>query len=299
MTRTLSVVVVAYDMARELPRTLRSLAPDYQRGIAADDYEVVRRRQRVACARRRGADRRVPRPDPRRTARPGTALTGAGGQPRARAGRGRARRAAHRRRPHRVARPAGAGPPRRPSSRPARRRHPRAGTSGRSLHMDAAGPATTARPRTSSWLRSTGRPTATGCSGSARWRRRPPGAGSDRWARATRCSSRRELWAELGGLDERFVLPGGGRVNHDLYRRACALDGAQLVVLLGEGTFHQTHGGAATSGRYAKADADAEYEALRGEPFAADGRASPPRHDGRSTALPSLEHSVQWVRRRA
>ena len=38
---SLSVVVVAYDMARELPRTLRSLAPDYQQGIAADDYEVV------------------------------------------------------------------------------------------------------------------------------------------------------------------------------------------------------------------------------------------------------------------
>src|SRR5438093_1498870 len=28
-------------MARELPRTLRSLAPDYQQGIAADHYEVV------------------------------------------------------------------------------------------------------------------------------------------------------------------------------------------------------------------------------------------------------------------
>jgi len=38
---SLSVVVVAYDMARELPRTLRSLAPGYQQGIAADDYEVI------------------------------------------------------------------------------------------------------------------------------------------------------------------------------------------------------------------------------------------------------------------
>ena len=36
-----SVVVVAYDMAREIPRTLRSLGPGYQQGIAADDYEVV------------------------------------------------------------------------------------------------------------------------------------------------------------------------------------------------------------------------------------------------------------------
>src|SRR5689334_15313075 len=38
---SLSVVVVAYDMARELPRTLRSLAPGYQQGIGADEYEVI------------------------------------------------------------------------------------------------------------------------------------------------------------------------------------------------------------------------------------------------------------------
>jgi len=38
---SLSVVVVAYDMAREVPRTLRSLAPAYQRGMTADEYEVI------------------------------------------------------------------------------------------------------------------------------------------------------------------------------------------------------------------------------------------------------------------
>ena len=37
----LSVVVVAYDMARELPRTLTSLSPQYQQLIAADEYEVI------------------------------------------------------------------------------------------------------------------------------------------------------------------------------------------------------------------------------------------------------------------
>src|ERR1700688_4197518 len=36
-----SVVVVVYNMAREAPRTLRSLATDYQRHIDADDYEVI------------------------------------------------------------------------------------------------------------------------------------------------------------------------------------------------------------------------------------------------------------------
>ncbi|MCW3013565.1 MAG: cephalosporin hydroxylase, partial [Solirubrobacterales bacterium] len=37
----LSVVVVAYDIARELPRTLTSLSPDYQRHIGAGEYEVI------------------------------------------------------------------------------------------------------------------------------------------------------------------------------------------------------------------------------------------------------------------
>ncbi|MET0884236.1 MAG: glycosyltransferase family A protein, partial [Acidimicrobiales bacterium] len=39
--RPLSVVVVTYDMERELPRTLRSLSADLQVGIEASDYEVI------------------------------------------------------------------------------------------------------------------------------------------------------------------------------------------------------------------------------------------------------------------
>jgi len=77
----------------------------------------------------------------------------------------------------------------------------------------------------------------------------------------------RALWNEIGGLDERFLLPGGGLVNHDLYRRACLLDNAQLVVVLGEGTFHQIHGGAATSSRLTTEQMRADFEAIRGEPY--------------------------------
>ena len=83
----------------------------------------------------------------------------------------------------------------------------------------------------------------------------------------------RSLWEELGGLDEGFALPGGGLSNHDLFRRACELDGTQLVVLLGEGTFHQIHGGAATSGRFTWDEMHDEYVALRGRPYA------PPRNN--------------------
>ena len=58
---------------------------------------------------------------------------------------------------------------------------------------------------------------------------------------------RRELWERLEGFDERFDLPGGGLVNLDTYRRALELPNTELVVLLGEGSFHQIHGGTATN----------------------------------------------------
>lgn len=59
---------------------------------------------------------------------------------------------------------------------------------------------------------------------------------------------KRELWDELQGMDERFDAPGGGLVNLDVFDRALGLPDAQLVILLGEGTFHQLHGGVATNG---------------------------------------------------
>jgi hypothetical protein len=57
----------------------------------------------------------------------------------------------------------------------------------------------------------------------------------------------RALWDELGGYDPAFVEPGGGVVNPDTYLRACALPGVQQIRILGEGTFHQIHGGLSTS----------------------------------------------------
>lgn len=57
---------------------------------------------------------------------------------------------------------------------------------------------------------------------------------------------RRQTYDQLQGLDERFKTPGGGFVNLDFYRRACE-QAENLVMLLGEGTFHQFHGGAATN----------------------------------------------------
>ena len=57
----------------------------------------------------------------------------------------------------------------------------------------------------------------------------------------------RATWDALGGYDEGFSRPGGGLCNLELFSR-CVNRGRGLNVLLyGESTFHQVHGGAATS----------------------------------------------------
>lgn len=82
----------------------------------------------------------------------------------------------------------------------------------------------------------------------------------------------RRLYDALGGYDERFITPGGGLVNLDFYRRAVAAEGSELVVLLGEGTFHQVHGGVMTNASVEEKDSkwdqfDEEYRSIRGESF--------------------------------
>jgi len=78
------------------------------------------------------------------------------------------------------------------------------------------------------------------------------------------------LWAELGGYDEAFTSPGGGLVNLDTYKRACELPDSELIILLGEGTFHQVHGGIATNSQAAEPPGKQfrqEYRRIRGERF--------------------------------
>ena len=73
-------------------------------------------------------------------------------------------------------------------------------------------------------------------------------------------------------MDERFDEPGGGYVNLDLFRRACEAPGTRLVLLLGEGTFHQLHGGVAAECPERELRAKVEvwkgqYRSLRGRDF--------------------------------
>jgi hypothetical protein len=83
----------------------------------------------------------------------------------------------------------------------------------------------------------------------------------------------RHLWQALGGYDPRFDLGGGGLVNLDFYKRACEYPGIQHVILPGEGTFHQIHGGVTTGGQEQTARAEyievsnRQYRQLRGADY--------------------------------
>jgi|TARA_R110002072_G_scaffold267368_1_gene426362 glycosyltransferase involved in cell wall biosynthesis len=58
---------------------------------------------------------------------------------------------------------------------------------------------------------------------------------------------RRSLFEEQGGADERFDLPGGGYINLDIFNRAIDAPGVTATQLIGEGCFHQLHGGTTTN----------------------------------------------------
>jgi glycosyl transferase family 2/methyltransferase family protein len=105
---------------------------------------------------------------------------------------------------------------------------------------------------------------------------------------------RRESWALIGGADERFDTPGGGLLNLDMYRRALELDAAEPVVLLGEGSFHQLHGGVSTNARLADQAGNwtrwlEQYRRLRGCDWRFAERRGPPTLIGR---LPTV--ALSW-----
>ena len=81
---------------------------------------------------------------------------------------------------------------------------------------------------------------------------------------------RRADYLELGGFDERLGSPGGGLANLDLFNRVHADDKYAPVMLLGEATFHQFHGGVASNvplSAHPFARFVQEYEEVKGRPF--------------------------------
>jgi hypothetical protein len=108
----------------------------------------------------------------------------------------------------------------------------------------------------------------------------------------------RESWNRLGGFDERFDLPGGGYVNLDTLARALEMPDSELVILLGEGTFHQVHGGIATNQSFrtlqqSLAKWDEQYRAIRQRPW----RTPSPAHRTYIGALPQsvLPHLARAI----
>jgi hypothetical protein len=291
------VVVVAYDMARELPRTLQTLGPRHQRGLAADDYEVIvvdnGSPQAVdpslvgAFGGRLRVERLDPAPpSPARAANHGLGLAGGdlvglvvdGARMVSPGLLTEARRAASL-----APRPVITAP---------------AFHIGEVRHMEAAAAGYDQRAEDELLARTPWQAdgyrlfevsTLAGSWGRGLFG--PAGESSSLF-----CP--RPIWDELGGLDERFALPGGGLVNHDLYSRACALEGAELIVLLGEGTFHQYHGGAGTTRRFSWDEMAADYQAITG--IAHRPPATEPLYLGRvpPALLALVERSARQAARR-
>jgi glycosyltransferase involved in cell wall biosynthesis len=59
----------------------------------------------------------------------------------------------------------------------------------------------------------------------------------------------RNLWNEIGGYNTRFRSPGGGYANLELWSRLTTAPEVRTVLLIGESTFHQLHGGVATNAK--------------------------------------------------
>jgi cephalosporin hydroxylase len=55
------------------------------------------------------------------------------------------------------------------------------------------------------------------------------------------------LLDQVGAMDHDFNLPGGGFANLDFFERMTTSPRINLVTLLGEGSFHQVHGGTTTN----------------------------------------------------
>ncbi len=76
----------------------------------------------------------------------------------------------------------------------------------------------------------------------------------------------RELWDAVGGYEERFQSPGGGLAALDFFRRVAGREDVLVAGLLGEGTFHQVHGGVTTNAHVDRwPEFHEEYERIVGD----------------------------------
>lgn len=295
----LSVIVIGYKMARELPRTIHTLSPAMQKGIAADDYEILvvdngsptpPTQDEVTAwspnARLVLIENAGPSPVPAinlalemaRGDLVGVCIDGA-------------RMAS----PGLLAR-----------ALEAARIHPNPAIGTLAFHL---GPDVQMRSVAAGYDQAT----EDRLLDTTRWAEDPYDlfkvsvfAGSSRqgWfvvpAETNALFLTADQWRKLGGYDPGFVSPGGGLANLDMWARACADPAARVVMLMGEATFHQVHGGVATNSPVSHwRELHDEYVALRGRPYVAPAPDALFLGQPHPAALTSFEQSVAKLRGRA
>jgi hypothetical protein len=101
----------------------------------------------------------------------------------------------------------------------------------------------------------------------------------------------------MHGFDIAFDEPGGGLVNLDFFIRALEREQSPLMMLLGEGSFHQIHGGASTGAE--KPDENRfqvwaeKYRQLRGKPWQHPAKQMTHLGSLQPAAMDSLRLSVE------
>ena len=265
---TISILLIAYNMPREIPRTVQSFLPPYQRGLAPEEVEVLVLENGstlpVPDAVKAGWPSNVryfdvpePRPSPARALNLG-----------ARVARGRfvcpcidgARLAS----PGLLA-----------AGLSVLRQNPDAFVASLGVHL---GP----KPQQISVPEGYNAETEDGLLQSIGWPENgeklfdiaaPAGSAKGGWlypiAESNAPLLSRERFHLIGGFEEAFDEPGGGLVNLDFYKRSVEAAPEDAYLIVGEATFHQVHGGVSTSDKdktrfeaYA-----AHYEAIRGRPY--------------------------------
>ncbi|RZJ97678.1 MAG: glycosyltransferase family 2 protein [Brevundimonas sp.] len=264
----LSVIVVTYNMAREAPRTLWSLSPEHQIGVSAEDYEIIvvdngsRPPLTLAEGVAGSADLRLHRVE-NATVSPvpginqaldmargdlvGVFIDGA-----------------------RMASPGLLA-----TALMAARLHDQPLIGAIAFHL---GPDVQSRSIAEGYDQAVEDRLLDDC----RWRENGyslfgvsvlASSSKDGWfavpTEANAVFMRADLCRRLGGFDPAFVAPGGGLANLDLWARALSQPDAQLILLLGEATFHQVHGGVATNSLISRyPEFHEEYRRIRGRDFA-------------------------------